>query len=112
MSLGGVTLLHPFRMVVESEDTTSTETSTALQCLLELSSIFGEVPPPDTVQLYKSSVTNCRFIELSTESTLVCLSRVVELANVVMRWDADYDIYSKVVEVSFGGATAAYRPPL
>ncbi|GMI44056.1 hypothetical protein TrCOL_g2864 [Triparma columacea] len=53
-----------------------------------------------TLQLYKAAVINCKFIELSTESTLVCLSRVVELAQLVMQWEGDYAIYTKIIEIA------------
>lgn len=97
-ALGGDILLAPFAQVIQSSQTTSNETSTALQCLLELSSTF-DPPSPMTLQLYKAAVINCKFIELSTESTLVCLSRVVELAQLVMQWEGDYAIYTKIIEV-------------
>ena len=97
-ALGGDILLAPFAQVIQSSQTTSNETSTALQCLLELSSTF-DPPTPMTLQLYKAAVINCKFIELSTESTLVCLSRVVELAQLVMQWEGDYAIYTKIIEV-------------
>ena len=30
----------------------------------------------------------------------MCLSRVVELAQLVMQWDGDYTIYSKIIEIA------------